>query len=350
MSDHRFTNRPPAIIWQWAVLADERCRTCLATAWALALSANLDGTNVRPGIANISEWTGVTTRTVERHLAALRKLGYLVVVKRGGGYKARRSATVYSLALPAGHPGIAGPSSPDTQVSAQGTLSRHSGVGSNLHPTPSRPSPDNWVSGALDLHPTNSAPSNDTQVSDYRLTVNKSPLVGTGTDRATDAPDAGDECGPDWSGFLLDELDPDRSRCPMHPDAPRHEPSCRPCRMAVIEAGRRADDTRIRASLIAALSARADAPEVENPVVLDLDAARARRAARNAATDAPNSPGEARTAPERHTDTPEGSKCPQNGTQPHFGPATHAPAEGEHTQPTRAGDNESGSASWNGGA
>lgn len=74
-----------------------------ATALALATYGNADGSSIRPGYARLAEELCVTTRTVERHMAQLRKLGLVACITpavspgRGGGVG---RASVWQLDIP----------------------------------------------------------------------------------------------------------------------------------------------------------------------------------------------------------------------------------------------------------
>lgn len=70
------------------------------TALTMATYADPDGTRVRPGFDLLAAVTGQSDSTVRRSVKALRDLGLLDLVTRGGGRSGRGKATEYRLAVP----------------------------------------------------------------------------------------------------------------------------------------------------------------------------------------------------------------------------------------------------------
>jgi len=69
-------------------------------ALVLATYADPDGTRVRPGTTALAAVTGGSDRTVRRHLTALRQLGLLQQVSRGGGHGGSGITSEYRLTVP----------------------------------------------------------------------------------------------------------------------------------------------------------------------------------------------------------------------------------------------------------
>lgn len=70
------------------------------TALLAAVHADPDGTRVRPGNPRLAAMMSCTVRTVARQMEALRDLGLLRQVSRGGGAGGAGKATEYRLTLP----------------------------------------------------------------------------------------------------------------------------------------------------------------------------------------------------------------------------------------------------------
>jgi hypothetical protein len=115
-------------------------------AFVLATYADSDGTRVRPGNDVLADVTGDSEKNVRRILGALRELGLLSLVSRGGGRGGRGKASQYRLTIP------------------DDLLDRVT-----LLDADDRKSPDIWMSGQSDLHPVDNANganySPDTQMS-----------------------------------------------------------------------------------------------------------------------------------------------------------------------------------------
>lgn len=69
-------------------------------ALTLATYADGDGSRVRPGIDLLAAVTCTSEKTVRRHLDAIRRLGLLQVVARGGGRGGKGKTTQYQLVIP----------------------------------------------------------------------------------------------------------------------------------------------------------------------------------------------------------------------------------------------------------
>lgn len=67
-------------------------------AFLVAQYASPNGANVRPGTASIAAVGGMSDRTAERHMKALRDLGLIKKTSNGGGPKKR--AAIYRLTIP----------------------------------------------------------------------------------------------------------------------------------------------------------------------------------------------------------------------------------------------------------
>ncbi|WP_431423785.1 hypothetical protein [Actinokineospora sp.] len=218
----------------------------------LATFADPDGTRVRPGIPSLRAITGKSPRTVQDRLTDLHeRLGFLILVRRGGGRGGSGRVNEYRLAIPADlleRVGLIGidEQSPATAVAAQSAepLATATAAQSQAHPVDKPLSPATATADENDFH---RQPDDNSD----RLTGNPAPIdrqqllptTRTGPTTKRDHSGCSDPTQPPEAGSQADNGNPSpveaikpRAKCP-HGLAPRAspdgKPSCPLCRRAL---------------------------------------------------------------------------------------------------------------------
>jgi len=89
--------------WERMVRATKMDPSTKLAALICATYANQDGTKVRPGLRRLSEDSGLTQRTMQRAVVALRAMGLLDRVTKGSNLGTKDMVDVYQLVIPAGN-------------------------------------------------------------------------------------------------------------------------------------------------------------------------------------------------------------------------------------------------------
>ncbi|MDV8055075.1 MULTISPECIES: hypothetical protein [unclassified Rhodococcus (in: high G+C Gram-positive bacteria)] len=123
--------------------------------------AHKDGTEARPGIDLIVEYTGLSERTVSRHLAANVAAGWLVLVSSGSNSGRLAKKSVYRLAYPANHrtPMTTDREEHQTPMTADRPGTPDTGDGNTGHPRPGTPDTGVYLTDPLTNPITNPLPT-----------------------------------------------------------------------------------------------------------------------------------------------------------------------------------------------
>jgi hypothetical protein len=86
--------------WEKLIFRAELPRHLKTVCWALAIWGNKDGSNVKPGQALTGDGLELSERSVGVYTDELVGLGWLILVRRGGGTGREGRANVYQLSTP----------------------------------------------------------------------------------------------------------------------------------------------------------------------------------------------------------------------------------------------------------
>lgn len=89
--------------WERAVRATPMDPSIKLAALILATYASQNGTKVRPGLRRLSEDAGLSQRTMQRAMVALRSKGLLDRISKGSNLGVKDMVDVYQLVIPAGN-------------------------------------------------------------------------------------------------------------------------------------------------------------------------------------------------------------------------------------------------------